>query len=151
MATFVQRFQEEIRRLARKELKDDLAKLRSENVALRRAISDLRKHVNGLARTTRKVEKATVNPKSASPPEATEDHKPKVRISGKTIRNLRSRLGLTQAQFARLVNVSPQSVYQWERDDRQLRLRKATRAAVVEAKCLGVRAAKARLEAMDKA
>jgi len=147
LATFAQRFQDEIRRLARKELKGELASLRGENVALRRTVSELRKRVDKLARTTKKVEKAAVELEVVKP-EREEDDAVRARISGKTIRNLRARLGLTQADFARLVDVSPQSVYQWEREDRQLRLRKATKAAVVAAKGLGARAARAKLEEM---
>ena len=154
MATFAQRMQDEIRRLARKELKQDVIALKQENVALRKAVSDLRKRLDGVARTTKKVEKKAAVVLESAPAQAAkpaEEEAPKARISGKTIRTLRAKLKLTQAEFAKLVNVSPQSVYQWEREDRQLRLRNATRAAVVEVRGMGQRAAKAKLEAMDNA
>ena len=75
----------------------------------------------------------------------------RIRVSGKSIRKMRHKLGLTQGEFAQLLGVSGQSVYQWERKDGPLKLRSATRKAVAEARTWGVREARRRLEEMNAA
>lgn len=58
---------------------------------------------------------------------------------------MRRKLGLSQESFAKLVGVSPNAVYQWERKSGMLRLRSKTHAAVMAARKLGSREAKAKL------
>ena len=72
----------------------------------------------------------------------------RLRISGKGVRSLRQKLGLSQEAFAKLVGVSPNCVYQWESKPGMLRLRANTRAAVLAARGLGAREAKAKLAEM---
>jgi cell division protein FtsB len=55
-----------------------------------------------------------------------------IHISGQAIRRLRRRLGLSQEAFGRLVGVSGQSVYYWERRQGALRLRHNSRRAILE-------------------
>ncbi|MBI2433048.1 MAG: helix-turn-helix domain-containing protein [Candidatus Hydrogenedentes bacterium] len=147
MPNFVKLFQDEVRRLARKESKGELGRLRKENLELRKALSNLKrktasveKQLSALARSAGAAAGSLAE--SEEEPAAGE----RARISANTIRTLRQKLGLTQAEFAKLLGVSGQSVYQWERQDGRLKLRRATRRAVVEAKGMGVRQARARLQ-----
>jgi len=43
---------------------------------------------------------------------------PKVEISSKSIKNIRKKINLSQTVFAKLLNVSPSSVSQWEQGKR---------------------------------
>jgi DNA-binding transcriptional regulator YiaG len=63
------------------------------------------------------------------------------RLSGSTIRALRSRLRMSRAQFAKTVGVSPGSIFGWETG--RTAPRKASLARVVELRKMGVRAARA--------
>jgi DNA-binding transcriptional regulator YiaG len=84
----------------------------------------------------------------SSQPTPTESHDKRGWISGKGIRSLRKKLGLSQADFARLVGVSHISVYQWEKKAKTLTLRGATKAKVFAVRGIGAREAKARLAEM---
>lgn len=147
MANFIKLFQDEVRRLARKEAKDDVARLRKDNAELKRSIAQIRQRLAKLEQAKKRLTKVVekVQPVPAEVPDSEAD---RARVSSKTIRTLRARLGLTQAELAELVGVSGQSVYQWERRDGQLQLRKATKKAVVALKSMGTREAKKRLAEM---
>ena len=53
-------------------------------------------------------------------------------ITGKGIKALRKRLGLTQAALASLAGVSSPAVVQWEKKSGKIRLRKATATKLQE-------------------
>ena len=72
----------------------------------------------------------------------------KARITAKGMRSLRKKLGLTGQEFAKLLGVSLISVYQWEKKSGPLRVRDATRAAILSVRDLGAREAKERLAGM---
>lgn len=137
---------DEIRRLARKELRAATGALVDENRALKRSVSDLKKRVAQLERANSRISKHVSATQAKETQGAAEEAAPRARISSRTIVALREKLGLTQAEFGALVGVSGQSVYQWERKGGRLRLRHATRAAVLEAKQMGRREAHRRLE-----
>ncbi|MCJ7722190.1 hypothetical protein MUO98_07295, partial [Candidatus Bathyarchaeota archaeon] len=67
------------------------------------------------------------------------------RITSKGIRSLRSRLGLTRPDFAKLCGTTAQTVYLWETKDGALKIREKTRAALLSIKGLGAREATSRL------
>ncbi len=147
MPNFTKMFQEEVRRLARKEFKASLENVRRDLVETRRAVSQLRKTVASLQKENKRIAEKVVKGALQRAPEETEE-KDRARISSKTIRTMREKLGLTQVEMGKLLDVSSQSVYQWERRGGRLRLRNATRKAVLELKKIGVREARRRLEAM---
>jgi DNA-binding transcriptional regulator YiaG len=132
---------EEIRRLARKEVKSFVAELQKENRELRRTVRGLRQQVDALERKSKKVIRH-VNAQREEEIKATPEQAERARVSAESIRKLRQKLGLTQADFAKLVGVSGQSVYQWERKSGKLRLRNATKQAIIEARKMGVREAR---------
>jgi DNA-binding XRE family transcriptional regulator len=63
------------------------------------------------------------------------------RLSGEDIRALRARLGMTREQFARLLSVSPGSIFGWETGRTVPRGRSMAR--VLEVRQMGVRRARA--------
>ena len=136
---------EEIRRLARKEIRNDIARLRKDNAALKRTSADLKRRVAKLeADNKRLVAEIARQRKDDGLPVAEESQK--ARISGKSIRQLRAKFKMSREHFGKLLGVSSQSVYQWERQEGRLVLRDRTKQAVVEARRLGVREARKRLE-----
>jgi DNA-binding transcriptional regulator YiaG len=138
--------QEEIRRITRRETRDELARLHQEHVALRRRVAALSKQVALLERAAGRAPAAQGVTPEADTALAGMPATPG-RISGKAVRRLREKLGLTQAEFGRLVGVSGQSVYQWERHEGQLQLRSSTRQALTEVRALGTREVRARIKA----
>src|SRR5438445_38840 len=65
------------------------------------------------------------------------------RLSAEDIRGLRSRLGMTREQFAKLLGVSPGSIFGWETGRTIPRGRSMAR--VLEVRKMGVRKARARV------
>lgn len=137
-------FQEEVRRLARKEFKQTAVKLMKEVAALKRTITDQKRRIATLERDNKRlVRHMAARREMEIKPERTEIER--ARITSAQVRRVRQRLGLTQAQFAKLLGVSGQAVYQWESKEGRLRLRSGPRAAFIEARKLGAREARRRL------
>jgi DNA-binding transcriptional regulator YiaG len=147
MPQFSSLFQAEVRRLARKELKSEIAQVRKQNTILRRQLVSLKRDLAQALAAQKRIAR-----KDSAPTPAAEEatSATRQRISSKTIRTLRARLGLTQVEFAKLVGVSGQAVYQWERGEGRLRLRHATRQAIADIKNIGAREARRRLETRRK-
>ena len=134
---------EEIVRLARKELRSELervkkasAQYRSDIAALKRRVADLEKQ---LARRARKE-----SGKGASSEETTATAH--FRFSAKRLAAQRQKLGLSAADMGALLGVSAQSVYHWEAG--KTRPRQSQLAAIAALRKLGKREAKARLESL---
>lgn len=109
MPDFKQTFQEEVRRLARKELK-----------ALDEKISEQKKTINALQKRVNELEKKQaaavfVAPASEKKQDVSaQDKDRKVRFSPKTIQKLRKKFNLSQKAIAKLLDVTPFTVSHWE-------------------------------------
>jgi len=139
---------DEILRLARKEVKGAAEPLRAGAVSTRKALSDLTKRVAALEKEFRRLSaSAPVAPESAGAGAVADDgaEESKARITAKGVRSLRRRLGFTRKEFAALVGVSEQNVYLWERKDGPLRVRDATRDALLSVRDIGSREARVRI------
>jgi DNA-binding transcriptional regulator YiaG len=139
---------QEISRLARKEIKGAIAPFRKDNAGLKRTVADLKRRIVVLERDNKRLQKiasAQAAVDAEVKPEAVE----RARISAQTIRTLRNKLGLTQVELAKLLDVSGQTIYQWESKDGPLTLRSVPKAAIIAARGLGARDARARLEEID--
>jgi DNA-binding transcriptional regulator YiaG len=136
----------EIVRLARKEVKAATDPIRKPANATRLTLADLKRRVAALEKQFKQADAQLA--KVPLPEPAPEPVKAKGWISGKGVRSLRQKLGLSQEAFAKLVGVSPNCVYNWEAKPGMLRLREKTRAAVFAARELGAREAKAKLAEM---
>lgn len=136
----------EIRRLARKEV-------RAETRTLRKTCAELRKTCAALKRRTLKIEsenrKLCLLAAKCSKAEVTESAEaPAGRLTAKTAKSLRAKLGLSQEDFGKLVGVSGQTIYQWERKGGKVSFRNKVKAKLLELRGVGRREAKARLEAL---
>ncbi len=147
MPNLAKTLKEEIRRLARKEARASIAQLQKERRALKKTVSLLRKRVQKMERDAR-IMAARLERKVPGVPAVDSEKAAGVRVTSRNMRALRRKLGLTQVEFARLLNVSGQAVYQWERRTGVLRLRTTTRAALARVREMGRREARALLADM---
>lgn len=106
---------DEITRLARKELKQQIDPLRTQIVAQRKAIAALKLELSQLQRGVGRLSK-NVTKSARSEADSDQVAKP-TRYSSALLRKLRERLGLSRDSFAPLIGASPQAVYNWERTD----------------------------------
>ena len=131
----------EIVRLARKEVRNEVGSLRKSSAAHRREIAALKRDVSALQRQAKGLARqasGSANAKVAEPGS-------KVRFVAKGFRSMRARLGLSAAELATLLDVSPQSVYNWEHEKSVPR---ATQVAGIAAlRSLGKKEAQQRLQA----
>jgi DNA-binding transcriptional regulator YiaG len=130
----------EITRLARKEIKALVDPLRKANATYRREIAELKRQVASLQRELRTVakplrEKLDTKRKSRN-----------VRFVPKGVKSLRVRLGLSAADFGRLIGASGQSIYNWEAGKAVPRTNQL--AALAAVRGLGKREAEKRLDAL---
>jgi DNA-binding transcriptional regulator YiaG len=137
---------DEIRRLARKEVKSHLGKTR-------RATARYRSDIAKLKRLVRLQERklALLESKQAEQPKAdavADEVVPGARFSARSVRAQRHRLKLTAEEYARLIGVSAQTVYLWERG--KVRPKQAQFAALISARSIGRREALAQLEQAAK-
>jgi len=100
----------EISRLSRREIRKEVQPLRKAAANHRREIAALKRQIAALDRRSKSLAK-TAAP-SRRPADAP-DEKP-IRFVAKGLVSLRRRLGLSAPELARLLDVSTQSVYNWE-------------------------------------
>jgi DNA-binding transcriptional regulator YiaG len=136
----------EIQRLARKEVK-------SETVATKQAVAQYRRDIANLKRQLRDQEKkiaflAAREKKRLEDPAQVEEPGESVRFSARSVRSQRERLGLSAADYARLVGVSALTVYNWEHG--KTRPRAEQLAALVAVRGIGKREAQRRLELLTE-
>jgi DNA-binding transcriptional regulator YiaG len=136
MSNVMTELKSEITRLARKEIKGELAQVKKVNATQRGLIAGLRKQVDAIQRELNGLKKAV-----PSPSKAIKAKEPSGRfwISGKGVKALRKRLGLTQAGLAKLAGVSGAAVVNWEKNDGKINLRKGTAGKLQEIRGLGKR------------
>lgn len=133
----------EIIRLARKEVKQEVAQLRKQVTAHRSALAALKRRV---AEVDRKAKQSVRSAKVSVQQGPDEDSS--ARFSAKGLKTLRSRLGLSAADFGRLAGVSGQSIYNWEAG--KARPRPTQLVALQPLRSLGKRSALVRLEALGE-
>lgn len=134
----------EIVRLSKKTIRQALAPLQRSSTAHRREMAALKRQIAGLERSIASLQKDRAKQDRAAPP----DQSPTPhRFVAKGLRTLRSRLGLSQEDFGRLVGVSAQSVYNWERQTS--RPRPAQLAAIASVRSMGKREARQKLEELS--
>lgn len=161
MSTIADALKQEIARVARKELKGEIAAVRKLTSAHRSEIAALKREVKALSGLVKSLQKGLSRPvvssRSATSKEAKEARAPKELpakrrsvpsdFNAEQLAAHRAALGLTQAQMARLIGASSLSVYKWESG--KVQPRAAQKEQIVAALKLGKRAVKAKLQAPD--
>lgn len=100
---------DEMTRLCKKELRAQLEPVREASARYRKEIAGLKRRMAVLERQNQTLRKQV--PASADE-EAAEDRP--LRFVAKGLASLRKRLGVTIEEFAVLLKVSPQSIYNWQ-------------------------------------
>jgi len=144
MSSFMESFKEEVRRLARKEVKEQTGTMRKQVTQYRSQIASLKREVTDQQRQIKALEKGIAKASDASPAEIRDEASPQIRFSPAGFASHRERLGLSAADMGKLLGVSGQSVYAWEQE--RSRPRRKQLETIAEVRALGKREALARLE-----
>ncbi len=131
---------DEILRLARKEVRKEVEGIRKASTQFRSDIAGLKRRVAELEKQQARLEKKGSRKLEAEP--AGEESN-RVRFSAKGLAAHRLRLGLSAADLGALLDVSAQTVYNWEAGKSKPRQQQL--AALAALRKLGKREAKARL------
>ena len=103
---------QEIQRLARREIRAELAATKRAVAQHRREIAALKRRNTALERTvsylrSRETKRLKAGPSQADPPKGT-------RFSFRSLKSQRRRSGLSQEDYASLVGVSSSTIYNWD-------------------------------------
>lgn len=137
----------EIQRLARKEVKAATAALRRDNAVLKHTVAEHKRRLTALERDNRRL-LSQIGRRLKESAKAGDGEIGKARITAKMIRSIRERFGLSQSALAELLEVSAQSVYQWEQKEGRLTFRGDAKAAIIALRKQSVADVKKRLEGL---
>jgi DNA-binding transcriptional regulator YiaG len=130
---------QEIARLSRREIRSEVQATRKASAQYRRHIAALRRQVAALERQVAILSRRV----RSAPTDSAAQARTKFRFVAKGLRSQRARLGLSAEDYAKLLGVSAQSVYNWERG--QATPRPAQVAAIARLRGIGKREALSRL------
>jgi len=132
---------EEIARLARREIRGQMRPLKRASAQYRRDIAEMKRRVSDLQHKLGPLQKQVLR---GAPSPAVPDEGNRVRFTAKGLRSQRQRLGLSAADYGKLVGVTGQTIYSWEHETARPRKGQVVRIAAL--RHLGKRDALARLE-----
>lgn len=157
MAKLVAALNEEIRRLARKEIREQVGKTVKQVAGQRKEIAELKRQVTSQKRRIDFLEKREKKrleqaPAKRAPKAATSgnqrEEETAPRFSPKWLSSHREKLGFSAADYATLVGCSPLSIYKWEKGESTPRV--AQREALASVRGIGKREAEKRLALLSK-
>ena len=137
---------DEIRRLARKEIKDQVGSTKRMTAQHRRDVAELKRQVQTLTKQVAFLERQ--EKKRVSQIQPSKEAAEKARFSPTWLVSHRQRLGLSAADYATLVRVSAQTIYNWEQGKSKPRPQQV--AALAAVRGLGKREALKRLEMLGE-
>jgi DNA-binding transcriptional regulator YiaG len=135
----------EISRISRREIKAATNPIRSSTVSLKKTAADLKRKVAALESDVKRLLTFFNAQQAQQQSQAVQTNDNKTRVTAKGVRTLRSKLGLSQEAFAKLLGVSSQAVYIMEHKEGRLNLRSATLSHLLAIRGIGKREAKAKL------
>jgi len=135
---------QEITRLARREARSLTRTLSRASAQFRRDIAELKRQNSKARAEIGRLRRQVLKGGAAASAPAAEAATEKARFSAKSVAAQRKRLGVSAADYGKLIGVSGQTVYAWEQG--VSRPRKAQLAAFVAIRGVGKTEAKARLE-----
>ncbi len=101
----------EIRRLARKEMKEAVRELKRQVAAIRRRLASTKKRMSDVERTARR---AVSSRGATAAREVSRDDGTQIRFSPRWVKVHRAKLGMSRRVYSKLVGVSPQTILLWE-------------------------------------
>ena len=131
---------EEILRLARKEVRGQTNALKKASVQHRKDIAEMKRRISDLQRKVTPLERQLLKSVPSQTAEVDTDH---VRFTAKGLRSQRKRLGLSAANYGKLIGVTGQTIYCWEQETS--RPRRQQFAPIAALRHIGKREALARL------
>jgi DNA-binding transcriptional regulator YiaG len=145
MSSLAVALKDEIRRLARKEIKAHTA-------STSRAVALYRKEIAALKRQAREQSKKIAflesqDRKRVDSPPAANGGLDGSRFSARSVKAQRRKTGLSAADYAKLIGVSGLTIYNWEQA--KSRPRKEQLASLIAVRGLGKRQAQLKLEALN--
>ena len=144
MSNFASILRDEIRRLAKREIKLETGKTKRAVVQYRRDIAGLKRLLAEQAKKIAALQKHAEKPSAQPAQEAGE----KLRFSARSVKAQRTRLGFSALDYGKLVGVSPLTIYAWEQG--KSHPRKAQLAALVAVRGIGKREARQKLAEIGK-
>jgi DNA-binding XRE family transcriptional regulator len=141
MANIASVLKGEILRLARKEARSETSALKKASAQYRRDIAELKRRIVDLQRKVAPLEKQVQRNAPSPTPEVDAEH---VRFTAKGLRSQRQRLGLSAANYGKLIGVTGQTIYSWEAETSRPRTEQV--AKIASLRHLGKREAEAHLE-----
>lgn len=145
MANVQSVLKDEIRRVAKKEIKTETGSTKQAVAQYRRDIARLKRQVRDLQKAVDFLSKQ--ESKRVGKVESTEELTENARFSPRSVRAQRQRIGLSAANYAKLVGVSPLTVYNWEHG--KSRPKERQMAKLVALRGIGKREALAKLELLN--
>lgn len=145
MTSLAAAIKKEIQRLARKEVKSQTGGTKQAVAQYRREIASLKRKVH---EQERMIAFLSAREKERLAEPAGENTPDGVRFSARSVKAQRARLGLSAADYAKLVGVTQLTVYNWESG--KTRPRQEQLAALVAVRGIGKREAQKRLELLDQ-
>ncbi|MFZ1937429.1 MAG: hypothetical protein WCB27_15775 [Thermoguttaceae bacterium] len=136
---------EEICRLAKKEIRTQIGKTQRAAAQYRRDIAKLKRLLSQQEKEIRLLKKRTVQ--QGRPQSDDGKEMEGIRFSARSVRAQRQRLGLSAADYGKLVGVSGLTIYNWEHE--KARPRKAQLVALVAVRNIGKREALAKLAEVE--
>ena len=140
MSNFSGLLKTEIARIARKEIRAETQALKKASAQYRAEIAGLKRRVSEQERVIAKMRKKA---ESVAPAEAKE-RSTSLRFRADGFASLRRKLDLSAADMAKLIGVSLQTIYHWEKG--QSRPRASQLERIADVRKLGRRGASAKLE-----
>ncbi len=144
MSKLVSVLKQEITRLARKELAAGTNVLRKANAQYRRDIAQLKRQTDALSMQVAYLEQQEKKRVSKRVPVTSAEGK---RFSRRGLTTHRKTVGLSGADYATLVGVSAQTIYNWEQGKSKPRAQQL--AALLAVRDLGMREAQKRLRLLE--
>lgn len=137
----------EISRISKREAKLLITPIRKSSAKIKPDVANLKFRLSLLEKEFKRLNVLVINLASTQPAPTEAPPDEKGWISGKGVKSLRKKLGLTQGELAKLTGVSTSAVVQWERKAGMLKLRNATKNAIMGVRGIGKVEARKRLDA----
>jgi DNA-binding transcriptional regulator YiaG len=139
---------EEITRISRHEAKVAIAPLRKSAAKMRPDVADLKNRLAIMEKEIKRLNLLVINLVSTQPVPTEVPEEGRAWISGKGVKSLRTKLGLTQEELGKLTGVTVGGVRFWERQSGMLKLKAASKAAIMAVRGIGKVEARKRLDEM---
>ena len=128
MSNVMKELKSEISRLAKKEAKAVVSPVKKASAAYRGLIAGLRKQLDSLQKEVSSLKRAIPAPEKVLATKT--EPEGRFWITGKGVKAMRKKTGLTQEKFGKLIGVSVPTVVNWEKAKGKLNLRKAAAGAL---------------------